>query len=475
MDKKPGEIWIYDTRAGEERRFEPVHPGRVGIYVCGMTPYAPPHIGHARFPVVWDVIRRHLERRGYLVTLVENFTDVDDKLIERAAVEGTSVAELAARHAAEFLQAMKALRVRPPDVMPRATDHIGAIVALMRRLMAHRYAYARDGDVYFRVGRCPDYGLLARRHPDALRPGARLEVNPAKEDPRDFALWKHEQPGEPSWPTPFGPGRPGWHIECSAMAHEYLGPVIDMHGGGLDLIFPHHENERVQSEAGYGVPRHVRYWVHNGLVTTGGIKMSKSLDNGRDLTALIDRYGPMTVRGYLLSVHYRSPLEFSTDALEEFGRARERIARLWEQVADAEPPRHLVGGDAGDVLVSFPGRILDALDADFNTARAWAEVFEMVRAANSLIQSGGDDREAARGFARRNLLLVDEALGVLDAEAGPPATLPPGIAELVARRSEARAAKDWAAADRLRAELVARGYVVEDTAEGTVVRPRPGL
>lgn len=472
MERASGEIWVYDTFRGRERRFEPVHAGRVGIYVCGVTPYAAPHIGHARPSVVWDVIRTHLERRGYVVTLVQNFTDVDDRLIERATDEGVSVAALAAQHMAEYFQAMNALGVRPPDVMPRATEHIEAINELIGRLLGQGVAYARRGDVYFRVASRPDYGALARRHPEAMRAGARLDINPDKDDPRDFALWKREQPGEPAWESPFGRGRPGWHVECSAMAHQYLGDVLDMHGGGVDLVFPHHENERVQSEAGYHVPSHVRFWVHNGLVTTDGVKMSKSLDNGQDLAGLINRYGARNVRGYLLSVHYRSPLEFSVNALEEFGRARERIVRLWSQVHDAEPPRRRVGGEAGQVLDDFPARLLDALDGDFNTARAWAEVFEMVRAANSMVQAPGPDREAARGFARRNLAVADQALGLLDPPSPPAASLPVAVASLVSRRAQARMARDWATADQLRDAIWAQGYVVEDRVEGTVVHPR---
>jgi len=464
-------ITIYDTRTGRERPFVPVRAGRVGIYVCGVTPYAPPHVGHARPLVIWDVIRRHLERRGFLVTLVQNFTDVDDKLIERAAEEGVTVAKLAARHSEAYLALMERLMVRPPDVMPRATDHIADIIELIGRLLEGEYAYTTHGDVYFRVERADDYGLLAHRDSEAMRAGARLEPNPLKRDPRDFALWKHQAPGEPWWRSPFGGGRPGWHVECSAMAHRYLGEEIDLHGGGLDLVFPHHENERVQSEAGYGTRPHVRYWVHNGLVTTNGAKMSKSLDNGADLADLLDRFGGPVVRGYLLSAHYRSPLEFSLGGLSEYARAYERVQRLHEAVHDARPPDGALRGEAGERLETFPERLLAALDHDFNTARAQAELFEMIRAANSLLASPSPERERARGFARRNLEVADRALGLwAPGQVPKPGAVPEPVLTLLARRSEARRRRDYAEADRLRAEIQALGYEVQDTPEGSVAR-----
>ncbi|MGC8487702.1 MAG: cysteine--tRNA ligase [Clostridia bacterium] len=468
-------ITIYDTRTGSERPFVPVHPGRVGVYVCGVTPYAAPHVGHARPLVIWDVIRTHLERRGYLVTLVQNFTDVDDKLIERAAREGTSVTDLAARHSAEYLSLMKRLMVRPPDIMPRATEHVADIIDLIGRLLQGEYAYTSHGDVYFRVEEARDYGLLPRRDVEAMKAGARLEPNPLKRDPRDFALWKRQEPGEPWWPSPFGDGRPGWHVECSAMAHRYLGTEIDLHGGGLDLVFPHHENERVQSEAGYGVPVHVRFWVHNGLVTTDGTKMSKSLENGADLAELIHRYGGPVVRGFLLSAHYRSPIEFSLEGLSEYARAYERIERLREATADAAPSAHDLPGEAGGRLMAFPERLLQALDRDFNTARAFAELFDMIRAANSLMAGPAADRENARGFARRNLEAADRALGLFEHDGTAiSGSLPDDVRTLVERRDEARARRDFAEADRLRDAIKARGYQVEDTPEGSVARAVSG-
>jgi cysteinyl-tRNA synthetase len=478
-DANTSAISIYDTRSGRERPFSPAHPGRVGIYVCGVTPYAPPHVGHARPLVIWDVIRTHLERRGYLVTLVQNFTDVDDKLIERAARDGVAVSDLAARHSAQYLALMERLLVRPPDIMPRATEHVPDIIELVSRLLEGEHAYTSHGDVYFQVASAPDYGLLPRRDAEAMKVGARLDPNPDKRDPRDFALWKRQVPGEPSWPSPFGGGRPGWHVECSAMAHRYLGTEIDLHGGGLDLVFPHHENERVQSEAGYGVRPHVGFWVHNGLVTTDGTKMSKSLENGADLASLLDRFGGPVVRGFLLSAHYRSPLEFSIEALSEHARAYERIKRLYLATRDAAPPARDLPGEAGQRVMTFPDQLLRALDRDFNTARAFAELFEMVRAANALISGASSlpsrDRENARGFARRNLAVADAALGLfVRTEGEERSAVPEEVEALVEARRLARRRHDFAEADRLREQIVAYGYQVEDTPDGSVARPLGG-
>ncbi len=473
-------ISIYDTRSGTERPFTPAHPGQVGIYVCGVTPYAPPHVGHARPLVIWDVIRTHLERRGYLVTLVQNFTDVDDKLIERASRDGVAVEDLAARHSGQYLHLMERLLVRPPDIMPRATEHVADIIDLVGRLLEGENAYTSQGDVYFQVASAPDYGLLPRRDAEAMKAGARLDPNPAKRDPRDFALWKRQIPGEPSWRSPFGGGRPGWHVECSAMAHRYLGTEIDLHGGGVDLVFPHHENERVQSEAGYGVRPHVRFWVHNGLVTTDGTKMSKSLENGADLASLVDRFGGPVVRGFLLSAHYRSPLEFSMEALSDFARAYERIKRLHLATINAAPPARDLPAEEGERVMNFPVRLLRALDRDFNTARAFAELFEMVRAANALISglssSGGPvtdrDRENARGFARRNLAMADAALGLFartqTEEQNP---VPDEVEGLLEARRLARSRRDFTEADRIRDQIAALGYQVEDTPDGSTARP----
>lgn len=464
-------IQIYDTLQGAVVPFEPALPGRVGIYVCGVTPYADPHVGHARPAVIWDVIRRHLERRGYVVTLVQNYTDVDDRIITRARQEGISAAALASRHGAQYWALIAGLGVRHPDYMPRATGNMGAIVTVIERLLGEGAAYEAAGDVYFRVRRFPRYGALSHRRVDELRTAVRIDVNPLKEDPLDFALWKRALPEEPSWSSPWGAGRPGWHVECTAMAWRYLGPVVDLHGGATDLIFPHHENERAQSETALGVHPHVRYWVHNGLITTNGVKMSKSLDNGMSLAVLMDRFPPAVVRGYLLSVHYRTPLEYTVEALEDFGRGYQRVLRLWDTVRDAPPAQDPLPDQEAPALRDFPNQLLSLLDQDFNTAEAWALVFDMIRAANRLM---GDRATAgtALALARRNLLMADEALGLLlpRPRAVERRGVPDRVEALVSQRETLRLAKDYPAADRLRQEIRTLGYSVEDTADGPVVR-----
>lgn len=469
---------VYDTATGTVRPFASRVPGRVSAYVCGITPYAEAHLGHARPAVVWDVITRHLQHRGYRVTLVVNITDVDDRLIERAAANGVPVAALAEENAARYLADMRRLGVEDPTYLSRATENLEPIVTLIERLLARGDAYQAGGDVYMRVRSIPDYGALSHRRLDELLAGVRITPNPHKEDPLDFALWKGERPGEPSWPTPFGRGRPGWHIECSAMAWRYLGHWVDLHGGGVDLVFPHHENERVQTRAALdpGDQPGVGYWVHNGMVTTSGVKMSKSLGNGAALSALIQRHGAAAVRGYLLSVHYRSPLEYSEAGLIEFARGLDRIVRLWDAVQDAPPASAPLPGELGGTLAQFPERLDAALDADFNTPAALGHLFDMVRAANSLMAGGSS---SAAGLARRNLLVAREALGLMlpggrlagelnEAASGPPAA----VAALVAERTKARAVGDFTRADALRREIHAAGWVVEDRRAGPVVRPR---
>lgn len=466
-------IRVHDTRTGVDKPLVPHREGHVGIYVCGITPYAEPHIGHARPAVVWDMIRRYLERRGFLVTLVQNFTDVDDKIIDRAQGLGISPEALAAQYSEAYWQALRQLGVKYPDYMPRATGNIAAIIELIERLLVKGLAYQAGSDVYFRVRRFPSYGALSHRDVEDMRSGARMEVNPVKEDPLDFALWKGARPAEPFWESPFGPGRPGWHVECSAMAWRYLGPVVDLHGGGLDLVFPHHENEIAQSESALDVAPHVRYWVHNGLITTQGIKMSKSLDNGTDLRGLIQRFGPLVIRGYLLSLHYRSPLEFSWAGLEEFSRAHARVLRLWHLVEGANPAEDLVPGPEGDYLRQFPDRFFAALDQDFNSAKALAELFEMVRMTNQLMRQGGRIAEQARSMGRQNLLEANGILGIFtpNVASGEDAAVPSTVMELVERRQAARANRDYVLADELRSQVKALGYHIEDTPEGAVVQP----
>lgn len=461
-------ISVYNTLTRSKEPLQPIVEGQVSIYVCGVTPYDHAHIGHARPAVVWDAIKRHLRRRGYVVRHVQNFTDIDDKLIRRAAETGESVEAVAARYMAEYQEAMAALGVIPPDFMPRVTDNLPAIVDFVEQLVARDFAYARDGDVYFRVGRLPDYGKLSGRDREELRAGARVEPQENKEDPQDFALWKRAQANELGWESPWGRGRPGWHIECSVMSSRYLGPRFDLHGGGIDLVFPHHENEIAQSEAYYGHPS-VNVWVHNGLVTLSSVKMSKSLGNGVELLDLLQRYEAAALRTYLLSVHYRTPIEFSFEALQDWQTGLGRLQAMWQEVKALGPSSALVGGEWLEDLWGFERRFLAALDDDFNTARAFAECFELVREARRVRAQGGEAAQVAGYLTKVGLSAANEILGFLAPQAGPAVQggperqeVPAWVSMLLAVRQQARQAGQYQWADRVRDALREAGWGIED-------------
>ena len=474
-------IRVYDTLARQERDFEPAHPGQVRLYVCGMTVQDKPHIGHFLPFLAADVVRRFLESRGYEVLHVQNFTDVDDKIIARAQQEGVPPEVVSERNIAHCFEAMRAMNLLPATHYPRATEHIPEIIALIQALEARGFAYAAGGDVYFRVRRFGSYGALSGRAVDDMLSGARIEIGEQKEDPLDFALWKAAKPGEPQWPSPWGSGRPGWHIECSAMSMKYCGETLDMHGGGRDLIFPHHENERAQSEAVTGKP-FVRFWMHNGLLYTGGQKMSKSLGNFFLIEDILKKFDADEVRFYLISTHFRSQAEFSDKRLEEsraaFERLREGIRRLQEARRSAGEATSLVS-EAGAELRQTAERVRDefiaAMEHDFNTAGALGKLFELVRETNRFLD------EAPAGRDRAVLDAVLETLGLLlqllgfypnglpgsaDAEAAPAR-----VRELAEARIAARQAHDWARADALRKEILALGFVVEDRTEGYRLKP----
>ncbi|HEV2768373.1 MAG TPA: cysteine--tRNA ligase [Acidimicrobiales bacterium] len=449
---------LHDTATGAVRPFEPRDPGRVAMYVCGPTVYDVPHLGHGRFVLVFDVLRRYLEWSGYEVRYVSNITDVDDNIIQRANAEGRSESEVALQYEAVWYEATDGLGVRRPDVDPHATAYVDHMVDLVEQLVERGCAYETGDGVYLSVDSVPGYGLLARQSLDSLQHGARVEVDDEKRSPVDFALWKKVKPGEPSWPSPWGPGRPGWHTECVVMALDLLGDGFDIHGGGQDLAFPHHENERAQALAmGRSFARH---WVHNGWVMVGGEKMSKSLGNYTSLVDLLERVDGRAYRLLVLRSHYRSPLEVTPDTTADASSALERLDNLVRRAAEEALPH--AAPDAGAL-----DRFRTAMDDDLDTPAALAVLFDAVRQANSALDAG-DPVGAAPLFAT-----VQELAGAMGLVLGADDEVAdPETAALVAARDEARAGRDWAAADAARDELVARGWVVEDTPTGTRVRRR---
>jgi cysteinyl-tRNA synthetase len=451
-------LQLYDTATRSLRTFEPVHPGKVSIYLCGLTVQGPPHIGHVRNWINFDVLRRWMQHQGYEVTFVRNVTDIEDKILAKSAQAGEPWWALAFRNERELIAAEQILGCLPPSYEPRATGHVPEMVELMQRLIDRGHAYAAGGDVYFDVQSFPAYGALSGQRVDEMQPAGDSIGDERKRDPRDFALWKAAKEGEPSWPTPWGPGRPGWHLECSAMATKYLGPTFDIHGGGLDLVFPHHENELAQSvAAGDGF---ARYWMHNGLVTMSGEKMSKSLGNTLQIREITSRWRPVEVRYYLGTPHYRSTMEFSADAVEEAAAAYRRIENFVERATE------LVGDvDPGDVSAEFAA----ALDDDLGTPQATAAVHQAVRDGNNALTSG--DKLAARR-ALASVLTMIGLLGIAPDQwqSGAAADLSGAVDALVRvaleQRSAARARKDYATADAIRDQLTAAGITVEDTPDG---------
>lgn len=449
-------IRLTNTMTGEKELFQPAHDP-VLMYVCGVTPYSRSHIGHALSYVQFDVIRRYLEYRGYRVRYVQNFTDIDDKIIARAAEAGVSASELAEQQIVDYFRDMDALGIRRADVYPRATGEVPGIIAAVQTLVAKGFAYHADGDVYFRVRRFPSYGALSHRTLEGMRAGARIEVGEQKEDPLDFALWKAAKPGEPAWDSPWGPGRPGWHIECSVMSARYLGEQIDIHGGGADLIFPHHENERAQSEAITERPPFVRYWLHNGLLQLGGEKMSKSLGNLVTIRDVLDQFSPDALRLFFLGSNYRRPLTYTEESLPAAEREADYIRRA---VAAADP-----GGPDDFDPDPWRARFIEAMDDDFNVAAGKALLFDLVRELNRR-------REAKQSIAGVRALLLELGGGVFGLQFTPPPTKAAGaepfVELLIDIRRELRAAKQFALADRIRDRLADLGIALEDTPQGTL-------
>jgi len=476
-------LQVYDRLGGVKKQFEPVRAGQVGMYVCGMTVQDKPHVGHMFAFVACDMIRRYLEHLGYRVTHVQNFTDIDDKIIARAQAEGVDYRTVADRNIALYHEAARALRIRPAHVYPLATEHVPEIVALVERLVATGHAYAVEGDVYFDVRSFPDYGRLSGRQVDEMRAGVRIEVGERKRDPLDFALWKAARPGEPAWDSPWGRGRPGWHIECSAMSIKYLGETFDFHGGGQDLLFPHHENERAQSVCATGHP-FVHFWLHNGLLFLGDKKMSKSDGNFFAIDDVLGEIRPEVLRFFLLNAHFRSQIDYSRERLDEAAAAYERLVRGAGRLLEA------LGGTATPVppgLISTAGEVLAkaireherrffaAMDDDFNSGGAIGALFGLVRDLNQYHATAGEGvldkavlEQAKALFETADGILGLFPGGVAGCAAAP--GVPDEVRDLVSRREAARQARDWKQADALRAEIRERGFLVEDTPAGSVVR-----
>ena len=448
---------LYNTLTGNKDEFVPIQAGEVKMYSCGPTVYNFFHIGNARPFIIFDTLRRYFEYRGMDVKFVQNFTDVDDKLINRALEEGLTVSEIAEKYIAEYFKDAKALGIKEATVHPRATENIDAIINLVKTLIDKGHAYESDGDVYFSAKSFKDYGKLSHQPLDELEAGARIEVGDKKRDPMDFALWKARKvETEIAWESPWGMGRPGWHIECSAMVGRYLGESIDIHSGGRDLIFPHHENEIAQSEAATGKP-FANYWLHNGYININNEKMSKSKGNFFTVRDILEKYDGEVVRFFMLSAHYRSPINFSDELM---GQAKTGLDRLYNCLDRLETSAPL--GTVPKEVMQYKEKFISAMDDDLNTADAISALFEMARCVNTLLDGGLDD--GARAATAALMRELGSVLGVLGGRAD--AVLDSEVEALIEERQAARKAKNFARADEIRDELLAKGIILEDTREG---------
>jgi cysteinyl-tRNA synthetase len=470
---------VYNSLGKKKELFEPLVPGKVRMYVCGPTVYDSSHIGHARSVVVFDVIVRYLKAKGFDVTYVRNFTDVDDKIIDKANQLGIDSQEVAERFIKEFHEDMDALNVERATIEPKATEHISQIIQFIEKLIKKGFAYQINGDVYYSVENFKEYGKLSGRKLEDMEAGARVEIDERKHNPFDFVLWKSSKPGEPAWESPWGKGRPGWHIECSAMSNEYLGETFDIHGGGKDLNFPHHENEIAQSEAIFGKP-FVKYWIHNGFVNIDQEKMSKSLGNSLMIKDVIETYHPEVVRLFLLSNHYRSPIDFTDKAMDE---ARSGLDKIYAFLERAEEKIGLISDqdvETGDCWQRFS----EAMDDDFNSARGIGILFDTVRSTNRLLDQHQDNLsqkiKKTIQSNRYDILKIGNVLGIL---VEPPKVYfdkkrfrgleqksidPDVIDKMVKEREEARKTKDWEKADQIRKQLDDMNIIIEDRPDGTI-------
>jgi cysteinyl-tRNA synthetase len=461
---------VYNTLTRRKEPFETIEPGRVRMYVCGVTVYDRAHVGHAMSAVVFDVIRRYLEYRGYQVHHVVNYTDVEDKVIKRAAEKGVEPLTLAQDYIEEFARQLSELNVLPATEYPRASEEMGRIIGMIEGLMDRGYAYAVGGDVYFRVSKDPDYGRLSGRKVEEMRAGARLEIDERKQDPADFALWKAAKPGEPAWDSPWGKGRPGWHIECSAMNLEYLGEQIDIHGGGNDLIFPHHENEIAQTECLTGKP-FARYWIHNGMMQLAGEKMSKSLGNLVTLEDFLRAHSADAFRMLVLNSSYRNPLTFNEDVVRQAESALARLRLALKPAAPGAQPATAAEEALANAAAEARRRFEVAMDDDFNTSGALSHLFELVRSINQARDAGVG--EGPLGKAQGELRHLAGVLGLrLEDDGGGPQAATLFIELLLEVREEMRAAKQWTIADRIRNRLAELGVWIEDGKGGTTWRRR---
>ena len=475
------ELKLYNTLGRKEEVFSPLKAPKVGMYVCGVTVYDYCHIGHARSALFFDMFYRFLKYLGYDVTYVRNFTDVDDKIIARANREGRSYKEVSEEFIEAFYEDMDSLGVLRPDVEPKATEHINQMIELVSGLVAKGYAYAVGGDVYYDVTKFEEYGKLSGRTLEDMKAGARIEVGEEKRNPWDFALWKASKPGEPAWDSPWGPGRPGWHIECSAMSMEYIGPTLDVHGGGLDLVFPHHENEIAQSEA-YTGQQFARFWVHNGFVSVNNEKMSKSLGNFLLIRDMVKRYHPEVLRFFLLGSHYRTPIDFSEESLEEAHEAINRLYRTLEARSEVKEPAGNLSSEGENLkkILEEKGReFKEAMLNDLNSALAMAKVFEGAREVNRYLKHSGDSLAQKSAALSAWDGLVDKCqriFGILHEDpsswfkGGSELPMPAEeIEALIAKRNQARRAKNWAEADAIRDQLKEKGILLEDKPGGKTV------
>ena len=471
-------IKVYNTLTKQKEEFVPIVPGKASIYVCGVTPYNHPHIGNARPFVTWDVIHRFLEHEGYEVTHVQNFTDVDDKIINAANKEGVAWSDICGRYMDAYFEAIDKLNVRRADIYPRVSDHMPEIIAMVEQLIENGFAYVVEGDVYYRVEKFEHYGELSGRNLEDMLAGARIDIDERKENPMDFALWKAAKPGEPSWTSPWGEGRPGWHIECSVMSMKYLGETFDFHGGGSDLIFPHHENEIAQAEGCTGKHPFVRYWLHNGFITVNEEKMSKSLGNFFLVIDILEHFEPETLRFFILSTHYRSPLDFSDERLKEAERSLARLATAKEnlcslaQIPGAGPTEQSLA--LYTKIEGFRNEFLDAMRDDFNTALAISYMFALGKEINTYYQSvvSGESKPDGRlvNIMKKIFTEMCGVIGVLEKsalQASADAGLENALMEiLIGIRQEARQNKNYAQADALRDKLAGAGIILEDTPQG---------